>query len=208
MRFKSGNTIIQLLLGCLLTSNSFGQSFTIDFEDAFTTLGFQGDPTNFFISDGLTISGTYFGLLEGVSRGDSGNFDLEGTSGPASLAANNVGHSIELNFNRVLNTLCIDIGSAHFAQQPGSPTVTISGFANGQLEHTENFTVVDTLLNGEGTWYSKSFANLDRLTIESTSGTLIWAIDNIVVDQACEPSDDDLIIVIPLPNGGAVNIVL
>ena len=60
----------------------------IDFEDAFSALGHEGDPSSFYSSQGLTINGNYFGILEGVSRGDSGNFDLEGTAGPASLAIN------------------------------------------------------------------------------------------------------------------------
>ena len=148
---------------------------TIDFEDAYFALGYTGKPTNFYAAQGLTIPNTnYFGILAGVSRGDPGNFDLEGTNGPASLAVNTIGHVIDLNFDTTVD-LSLDLG-IDFGE---TSDITVNTYNNGQLISSNPMSLTDTLNNGLGTWYPLAWSGVDRVELQATSGWRAWAIDNL-----------------------------
>ena len=146
----------------------------IDFEDAYADLGYTGQPTNYYSADGLTIGGNYFGLIGGVSQGDPGNFDLEGTNGPSSLAVNTINHTIDLIFGSttdlVLN-LGIDFGN--------TSNITINTYLNGSLMSSSLGAYTDTLNNGLGTWSTLNWSNIDRVTLNATSGWRAWSVDNL-----------------------------
>ncbi len=145
-----------------------------------------------------------------MSRGDSGNFDLEGTNGPASLGVNTLGQSIDLVFDSQQTFVCFDLGTAFFEQLAGSPDVSISAFLNGQEIESEQITLIDTINAGEGTWITRGYRNVDRVRVTATSGTALWAMDNIIADQSCgvdEDNNDNTILMPILGSDGTIVIV-
>lgn len=169
------------ILGCLIFSLFVGtaNATVIDFEDAYTDLGYTGQPTNYYSADGLTIGGNYFGLIDGVSQGDAGNFDLEGTNGPSSLAVNTISHTIDLIFGSTIN-LALDLG----IDFGNTSNITINTYLNGSLVSSSLDAYTDTLNNGLGTWSTLSWSNIDRVTLNATSGWRAWSIDNLQFDNA------------------------
>lgn len=158
----------------------------IDFEDAYADLGYQGQPTNYYSSDGLTIGGNYFGLIGGVSQGDPGNFDLEGTNGPSSLAVNTINHTIDLTFSYA-SDLALDLG----IDFGNTSNITINTYLGGSLISSTLDAYTDTLDNGLGTWSTLSWSNIDRITLNATSGWRAWSVDNLQFENAAsvpEPS--------------------
>jgi len=199
-------------LFALIALETSAQGQTIDFEDAFDALGQGGNPSTFYQSQGLTVSGGYFGLIEGVSRGDAGRFNLEGTAGAASLAANDQGHSMSLQFASTQNQICIDIGTAFFEQEPDGVSVRLQVFNGVNQVESRDIFLVDSNRDGMGEWLSIPVANFDRVIITQLSGSVVWAIDNIrfQVDENCQEQsiNNAGFIVIPLPEGRAVIVPL
>ncbi len=206
-----GKLSIPALLPALLLQPAVAAVF--DFEDALSDLGHAGDPANYYQALGLTFNGSYTGVISGVSNGDPGNFNLEGTNGPASLAATSIttlGENIELNFSSQLGFLCFDLGAAWFspAQTPTPLDIRIRSYLGITQQSDVTLTVEDMLKNGEGTWYQQSFSNIDRVHMESVAGNGTWAVDNIVTNEACPPAPDNNSIFIPIiDNNGSVIII-
>src|ERR1019366_2643077 len=72
----------------LIFSGHAASAGVLTFDDAYAALGQGGNPATYYSSEGVTISGTYFGLVGGVGNGDPGNWSLEGTNGYAFLGCN------------------------------------------------------------------------------------------------------------------------
>jgi hypothetical protein len=153
---------------------SSANAAVIDFEDAYADLGYKGQPTNYYSADGLTIGGNYFGLIGGVSQGDPGNFDLEGTNGPSSLAVNTINHTIDLIFGSTTD-LFLDLG----IDFGNTSNITINTYLNGSLMSSSLDAYTDTLNNGLGTWSTLNWSNIDRVTLNATSGWRAWSLDNL-----------------------------
>jgi len=193
---------------------NFANAEVFDFEDAETALGHGGDPANFYQVNGLVFTGSYFGVISGTSNGDPGNFKLEGTNGPASLAATSIpaaSESIEMSFSSTLNTLCFDLGAAYFnqTQTPVPLDIRIISSLNGIQQSNQLVTLEDALKNGEGTWYLRGFTNIDKISLEAVAGGGTWAVDNIVTDdQSCILEDDGLIFPVVTPDGRVTVIIL
>ena len=76
-----------LALSILVIGSGQAPAATIDFEDMYAAQGEVNDPATYYQSSfGVTFGGTYWGVIGGVTNGDAGNWDLEGTNGPSSLA--------------------------------------------------------------------------------------------------------------------------
>lgn len=172
-----------LALSLFAFIGSANAATVINFEDSYADLGYTGQPTNYYSADGLTIGGNYFGLIGGVSQGDPGNFYIEGTNGPSSLAANTIGHTIDLMFNSEMN-LDLDLGVS-FGE---TSNITINTYLNGGLINSSLNTYTDTINNSLGTWSTLSWSNIDRVTLNATSGWRAWSIDNLNVSPVPEPS--------------------
>ena len=84
------NRITQGILAAALITLASGaaSAATINFDDAYELLGDLGNPATFYSSEGVTISGTYLGIVPGKGYGDPGGWGLEGTNGSASLGCN------------------------------------------------------------------------------------------------------------------------
>lgn len=178
----------------------------INFEDAHQVLGHGGDPASFYQGDGLTFSGDYFGIIEGVTNGDSGNFMLEGSNGAASLAVNEYGESIVLSFDHELSFLCFDIGGSWSAQLENAeyvfPRLQLTVYIGTTPIHTEEVTLEDNRRDGRGIWRTYSFSAVDEVSLEVLGSGYpdwpVWAIDNIRFDEECgvfvPPMDDQVLI--------------
>jgi len=203
------NYHVLLLLVSLLTAQANAQTF--NFEDALATLGHEGNPATFYENQGLRFSGSYNGVIEGSSNGDAGNYQLEGTNGPASLAADSVGilgQTISLNFACAQTALNFDLGAAYFniSQTPIPLDIQITSYLNGVQQSDQTITVEDVLNDGNGTWYPQVFTNVDRVSLVSVAGGGTWAVDNIIVGHAqpCVFSKEHNFWVIPTSTGGVV----
>lgn len=151
----------------------------VDFEDAWNDLGYASQVNSYYSSEGLVISGNYFGLIGGVSRGDQGNFDSEGTNGPASLSVNQLGQSIVLAFDETVD-LSFDL-SATFGL---TSIVGFSASNGGNIVSAFQQSFTDILSNGLGTWYEQSFTGIDRLELSADQGWRAWQIDNLVFESS------------------------
>lgn len=172
-----------LAFGLFVFMGSVNAATVIDFEDAYADLGYAGQPTNYYSADGLTIGGNYFGLIGGVFPEDLGNFDLEGTNGPSSLAVNMIDHTIDLMFDSAVN-LDLDFGIA-FGE---TSYVRISSYLNGGLINSSLNTYTDTINSGLGTWSTLSWSNIDRVTLNAERGWRSWSVDNLSISPVPEPS--------------------
>lgn len=174
-----------LVASLALIVSGLANAGLIDFEDAWDDLGYTGQPGNYYLADGLTIGGNYFGLISGVTQGDSGNFDLEGTNSPAVLAVNTIGHTIELIFGSSTN-VSLDIGVAF----GNTSDVLVSTFLGGNLISSNTLTISDTLNGGFGTWTQQNWVGVDKIELQAIGQYRAWAIDNVqfTTTKVPEPS--------------------
>lgn len=176
-----------LVTSVALAVSSFANAGLIDFEDAWDDLGYRGQPDNYYLAYGLTISGDYFGLISGVTQGDSGNFDLEGTNSPAVLAVNTLGHTIELIFGSSTN-VSLDIGVAF----GNSSNVLVSTYLGGNLISSNTLTISDSLNGGFGTWTQQDWVGVDKIELQASGGYRAWAIDNVQFTKTEVPEPSTL----------------
>lgn len=101
---------------------------TVTFDDAYASLGDLGNPATYYSSEGLTISGTYLGVIGGIGHGDPGGWGLEGTNGSVFLGCND-GDSCSptFNFSSSVDDVSVDIGLAN----DWSATFTVTGYLGG-----------------------------------------------------------------------------
>ena len=75
---------------------------TIAFDDAFAEHGNGFNPASYY--PGVSISGTYFGVVGGVGNGDPGNWSLAGSNGSVFLGVNTgTGSSQTFSFSSPVN---------------------------------------------------------------------------------------------------------
>jgi hypothetical protein len=161
---------------------------TITFDDAWASLGQNADPSSFYSTLGVTISGLHVGLVGGVGNGDPGNWWLEGTVGSAFLGTNQ-GNSGNPTFAFTgPQTGSLDIGVPY----GWTSTFLISGSLNGLSVFSRNITIEDDN-NGQGTWMTFGFYEpIDSLQVQLTTGAFpygfAYGIDNVSFTAVPEPS--------------------
>lgn len=184
---KLKHTKVATLAATLITFGSLAgiaNAATITFDDAWTSLGQSASPGSFYSSQGVAISGTFFGLVGGVGNGDPGNWDLEGTVGSAFLGINQ-GTSGNPTFTfSVPQTGSIDIGVPRWTSN-----FLVSGSLGGSSVFSSSISISDDN-NGQGTWSTFSFSDpIDTIQVQLTSGSAIaYGIDNVSVTAVPEPS--------------------
>jgi hypothetical protein len=96
----------------------------IAFDDAYASLGEGGNPATCCSSEGVTINGSYYGLVGGAGNGDPGNWSLEGTNGSAFLGCNE-GSSCSPTFNLFshVSEVSLDIGDSEVSQASPSQAI-------------------------------------------------------------------------------------
>ena len=163
-----------------MTVPSIGAATVIDFEDAYNALGYTGNPVSFYqASDGVRFEGNNFGLLADVSNGDPGNFNLEGTNGPASLSVNTINHVIDMVFDSAFSSLVLDLGISNGL----TSEITIDTYIGNVLQDSNVINLTDGLNNGLGDWHELDWSNRDRVKLTASGGWRAWAIDNLRIDE-------------------------
>lgn len=155
----------------------------LTFDDAYAALSDAGNPATFYSSDGVTISGDYFGVIGGLSNGDPGGWGLEGTNGSAFLGCND-GNSCSptFTFANPVNDVSLDIGLANH----WSATFTVSGYLDGSLVSSDTFTISDPNNRG-GTWDTFSLnGNVDKVVVTDSfsSPGFAYGLDNVSFSPA------------------------
>jgi len=147
------------------------------FDDVYADLGQQGDPATYYQADhGLTISGVYFGVIGGVGNGDPGNWDLNGTKGPACMTGliGVWGDQATFTFDKVKQGASFDIGNAFASTLEYEITV----YLNGAVVSTQTGSNTDDN-NGNGTWRTIVVSDrFDQIQFRQISGNN-WGIDNL-----------------------------
>lgn len=176
------------LAATLIAFGSFAggaNAATIIFDDAWTSLGQGASLGSFYSSQGVTISGTLFGLVGGVGNGDPGNWDLEGTVGSAFLGINQgTSGNPTITFSAP-QTGSIDIGVA-FGE---TSNFLVSGSLGGSSVFSSSISINDND-NGQGTWSTFAFSDpIDTIQVQLTSGSAsAYGIDNVSFTAVPEPS--------------------
>jgi hypothetical protein len=149
----------------------------INFDDAYASLGNIGNPATYYSSsDGVTISGTYFGLVGGVGNGDPGNWQLAGTNGSAFLGCNQGDTcSPTFNFDSPASNVSLDLGLSYGT----TTTFTVSGYLNSTLVDSKTMTISDPDTT-TGTWGTLALSGAVNKVVVSTSGADAYGVDNVV----------------------------
>jgi hypothetical protein len=155
----------------------------IAFDDAYASLGEGGKPATYYSSEGVTISGSYYGLVGGVGKGDPGNWSLEGTNGSAVLGCNE-GSSCSPTFNFLspVSEVSLDIGESE-----GFASFTVSGYLDDTLVNSETLDINDPN-ESTGTWDTFSLTGLMDEVVISSADVRAYGVDNVVIPSTPEPA--------------------
>ena len=150
----------------------------IAFDDVYAASG--NVATYYQSSLGVTISGTYSGVIGGVGNGDPGNWHLYGTNGSAFLGCNEGNLcSPTFNFVTAVNGFSLDIGDSYGS----TGTFTVDGYLGGTLVSSDVFTLHDPN-TADGTWETAFLSGVANKVTVASSGIGAYGIDNVVFDQA------------------------
>jgi len=194
MIMKKRINVFFALLALAAASNSVFAA-VIAFDDAYASFGQEGNPATFYQPVGITLSGTYWGLVGGVANGDPGGWNLNGTAGPAFLGINQGSSgSPTINLSTPATSLQLDVGVPFGWQIDFTAIASLSGNTVAQT----NFSIDDNN-SGVGTWQTVTFntAIFDRVTLQMTSspdGGFAFGVDNIRVTSVPEPTSSLLTI--------------
>lgn len=156
---------------------SFGvqAAVTITFDE-FPATNDNNPITTEYAGLGVTFGSDNAGTWGGLSAGDPGNWDLEGTNGPAFLGNNDGGHITSIFFSSLINNVSFD-ASRSLGSSSGQ-TLTVSAYNGATLVSSQIITLGDI-----NTWTSVSFATsgFDSLILDgSDTGFSPYGIDNLV----------------------------
>ncbi|MEZ4238981.1 MAG: hypothetical protein R3F59_23075 [Myxococcota bacterium] len=112
----------------------------IDFEDAWHVLGLAADPTSFY--PGVTLDNAAgYGISGGMTYGDPGNWDIEGSAGPAFWGLWSGDHGIA--FDEPATDVSMD-----FLRAFGDLAFTVEARLGGQVVETANLAVTGAFARG------------------------------------------------------------
>jgi hypothetical protein len=169
-----------LLLGFLLAiSAGVAGATTIDFE------GFaQGtEITDQYQSIGVNFTNVGSAAVrDGISNGDTGNWDLEGTNG-AYFYGMQSGSTISISFDNIISDFAID--TSRSLGSDASDTFTLTAFLGASNVGSQ--TITQQAIND---WTTVSFFGFSFDEVQLTSGGIarpVYGIDNIIFDAAPVP---------------------
>ena len=138
------------------------------FDDVYATDGYGADPDAYYDEHGVSLNNdSGFGVIDGESNGDTGNWYIEGTNGPAAWGLWSGAHSI--SFNIPTDGLSIDFLRGH--QDVSSVNVIAS--LDGTTVETKSFS-----LSGDTESVTVTFSKkLDKIFWTSASS---FGVDNVV----------------------------
>lgn len=164
------------LIAGLTMSLGAQAAVTITFDE-FPATNDNAPITNEYAGFGVTFGATNAGTWGGLSAGDPGNWDLEGTNGPAFLGNNDAGYITSIFFSSLINNVSFD--ASRSSGSDAGQTLTISAYNGAALVASQTITFGDI-----NNWTSVSFATtgIDSLILDgSDTGFSPYGIDNLVI---------------------------
>ena len=178
---RKGNVALALALSCLI--GTVATATTITFDE-FPPTNNNGALTVPYAGLGVTFGSDNSGTWGGVSAGDPGNWNLEGTNGPAFLGNNGLNNGstyvTTVLFSSSGGLVSFDVSRSNGSS--GGQTLTASVYNGALLLGTTTITLGDV-----NTWSSLSFAvaGIDKLVLDgSDEGFSPYGIDNLTFGDA------------------------
>jgi len=180
---KKRKTLCCLALACLFTftiASAVSNAATITFDE-FTANNNNAAITTSYNYLGVTFGGDNAGTWGGISKGDPGNWGLEGTNGPAFLG-NNLQNAFDTTilFNTDVSSVSFDVSRSNGSAAGQALTwyaydgVNLLGFATITLGDINSWSTV-----------SLTFAGIDRIVLDGSSeGFSPYGIDNLRFSSA------------------------
>ena len=150
-----------------------GGTGLVDFEDAVAWFGPGANDMSmtgldtFYAGQGMTMScNETVWVGDGVSQGDAGNFDIEGTEGPGYLALwdTTPGGTMTFTFDRPVNFL-IDLLFSGITGE-GDVICTMTSWRNGVLVDHEILTQANPFGDPDGIFLFRQFDNADTFQFQ------------------------------------------
>lgn len=167
-----------LLLGAF-SSASYAAVAT--FDDAWADLGGGANPGNYYSNLTISIPGG-FGVIGGVGNGDPGNWDLNGTNGPALLGLWTDNGPSTYQFAYPQTSIAMDVGSS-FGDDNNYTLQAFLGATPVGAPVTAN--IIDNN-NGNGTWQTLTVSGIgqfDSVQLSEDNNQCCTGVDNIVYDD-------------------------
>lgn len=176
-RTVSTHLAVILLVSITATANAY----VITFDEIVPANG------NFdFLTEEYAALGIHFvttddgSIMGGISAGDPGNWDLEGTNGPAFLGFNGLSYSLTANFDAAMGLVSLDVSRS--AGSSTGDTFTLDAYSGYTLVGTQTVT-----LGPINTWSTASIAaaGIDSILMSGAgAGFHPFGVDNLVFNPA------------------------
>lgn len=151
-------TLLVLGLAFGLAGTATAQEILLAFDDLAVPGGTAAPAGESYAAQGAHFAAGEFGLLGGISNGDPGNWDLDGTRGPWFQGYNAEPFSMTLTFDRRVEGFMLDV-SRSGGSEPAD-TFTLTGFRGA--EAIEEVTIPLPSINTWATVVLES-SGLDRV---------------------------------------------
>ena len=183
--------LLPLFSAALLSVTAHASVVTLAFDDEYAQNSNGASPNTFYKSlYGVTISGTYAGVIGGIGNGDPGNWGLYGTNGSAFLGTNQGSNtSLTFTFNQPATFFTIDIGARASGNTVG---LTATGYNGSTAVGTPQTFLETSNSTANGTWGTLSYGStpITSITILPTSGvnsTFAYGFDNVTFTPSGVP---------------------
>jgi hypothetical protein len=183
---KKRKALCSLALACLFTftvAGAVASAATINFDE-YPANNNNVSITGLYNSLGVTFGGDNAGTWDGISKGDPGNWRLEGTNGPAFLGNNGQNnYETSISFATAVSSVTFDVSRSN-GSNAGQ---TLKWFAYAGATLLGSATVTLGSIN-EWTQISLNFAGIDEVVLEGSSVAFSpYGIDNLQFGTAAVP---------------------
>ena len=167
---------IPTLVATILVLCASANAYVINFDEIPPANDNSGFLTEEYAALGIHFVTTDDGsIMGGMSNGDPGNWDLEGTNGPAFLGFNGASYSAIANFDVAMGLVSLDVSRS--AGSSSGDTFTLDAYSGNTLVGTQTVT-----LGPINTWstLSISAAGFDSIQMSGAGlGFHPFGVDNL-----------------------------
>jgi len=169
-----------LSLACLFTFtvvSAVSNAATINFDEDTATNDSSKPVTTLYSALGVTFGGDNAGTWGGMSKGDPGTWNLEGTNGSAFLGNNGQNnYDTSILFTTAVSSVSFDVSRSN-GSSPGQ-TLTLLAYAGSLLLGSTG--AIDLGDINSWTTFSLNIAGIDRIVLDGAgTGFSPYGIDNL-----------------------------
>lgn len=176
LKVKCAAVLCTLLLA---TFSSTSYATVAAFDDAWTDLGQGISPNNYYPNLTISIPGGY-GLVGGVGNGDPGNWELNGTNGPALLGLWTGVSTYQ--FTNFQTSISMDVGTDYGRDR----NYTLRAYLGANPVGAPVTAHIVDNNNGNGTWQTLTVTGVgqfDSVQLSEDGNQCCSGVDNIVYDN-------------------------